>query len=365
MRSLADDATRQTATQRGAARILLVDDEPAILQLLERALRAEGYRNITATTESPRVPGALASLRPDLICVDWHMPSMDGRVLLEEIRKRLKSGAWVPVIVLTGDASSDVRRVALTAGADEFLNKPFEAIDVGLRVSNLLETRFLHLAERRRTVELERLVRARTRELAQARKEVVDRLTQAVEFRDRETGGHTRRVGLLSARIAKRLGMPRAEVELIRVAAPLHDIGKLAIPDRILLKAGQLSAEEYEGMKAHTEYGAQLLADGATEMLRYAQEIARCHHERWDGQGYPSGISGEDIPMAARIVSVADFYDALASDRPYRPRWPRATILEEIEKESGHRFDPRVVTCFLEMMNERRKRSGGSRTSGR
>lgn len=341
------------AVQRGAARILLVDDEPLILDLLTRALRAAGYRNLTATTESTRVPGALRSLRPDLILVDWHMPGTDGKRLLAAIRARLRPGAWIPVIVLTGDGSSEVRRVALAAGADEFLNKPFEAIEVGLRVSNLLATRFLHLAGRRRNVELEQKVRERTRELARAQQDIVDRLTQAVEFRDHETGGHTRRVGRLSARLAGRLGLARREVDLIRIAAPLHDIGKIAIPDRILHKAGALSDEEFEHMKRHTESGARLLGQGTTEVLRYAEVIARSHHERWDGHGYPAGLAGEQIPIAARIVSVADFYDALASDRPYRGRWPRHSILAEIEREAGARFDPRVAGCFVEMIRAR------------
>jgi len=343
--------------QRGAARILLVDDEPLILDLLERALRAAGYRNLTATTESMRVPGALRSLRPDLILVDWHMPGIDGEKLLAAIRARLRPGAWVPVIVLTGDGSSEVRRVALAAGADEFLNKPFEAIEVGLRVSNLLATRSLHLAGRRRNRELEQKVRERTRELARAQQDIVDRLTQAVEFRDHETGGHTRRVGRLSARLATRLGLTRREVDLIRIAAPLHDIGKIAIPDRILHKVGSLSDEEFEHMKGHAESGARLLGQGTTEVLRFAEVIARSHHERWDGGGYPAGLIGEEIPMAARIVSVADFYDALASDRPYRGRWPRHNILAEIDREAGTRFDPRVAECFVEMIRTR-TRSG-------
>jgi putative two-component system response regulator len=193
------------------------------------------------------------------------------------------------------------------------------------------------ISERRRTAE----------ELRLAKFEVLERLAQASEFRDDDTGQHTRRVGELSADIAEALGLPPEEVELIRRAAPLHDVGKIGIPDSILLKPGRLTPDEYELMKTHARIGAQLLSGGTSQLMSTAEVIARAHHERWDGSGYPEGHAGAAIPLSARIVAVADFYDALTSDRPYRRAWPRAKVLAEIERSAGTHFDPDVVRVFL------------------
>jgi putative two-component system response regulator len=216
-----------------------------------------------------------------------------------------------------------------------------------LRIRNLLETRFLHLSLQSHNETLEQRVRERTRDLEEARLEVLERLTQAAEYRDDATGQHTRRVGELSARMARKLLLGDEDVELIRRAAPLHDTGKIAIPDAILLKPGRLTPEEFEIMKTHASIGARMLSGGRTPMMLLAEEIALSHHERWDGTGYPNGLSGEDIPFAARIVAIVDFYDALANDRPYRSAWPESRIIAEIEGQSGKHFDPRVVEAFL------------------
>jgi PAS domain S-box-containing protein len=195
------------------------------------------------------------------------------------------------------------------------------------------------ITERRRTAE----------DLRLAQFEIVERLAQAAEFRDDDTGQHTRRVGELSARIGQALGLPPDEVELLRRAAPLHDVGKIGISDSILLKPGKLTVDEYTVMRTHTVIGAQILASGTSALMRTAEVIARAHHERWDGAGYPDGLAGATIPLVARIVAVADFYDALTSDRPYRRAWPRERVLAEIERSVGTHFDPRVARAFLEI----------------
>jgi PAS domain S-box-containing protein len=204
--------------------------------------------------------------------------------------------------------------------------------------------------------ELERRVAERTAELTRANAElrrvqleVAERLGQAAEFRDDGTGQHTRRVGELSARVAEALGLPRGEVELIRRAAPLHDVGKIGIADAILLKPGRLTAEEYAVMRRHTRIGAQLLSGSTSALMTMAEAIARAHHERWDGAGYPDGLAGEAIPLAARVVGVADVYDALTSDRPYRPAWPRGRALAEVARGAGTHFDPHVARALLDL----------------
>jgi putative two-component system response regulator len=186
--------------------------------------------------------------------------------------------------------------------------------------------------------------------LRAAQVEVLDRLAQAAELRDDDTGLHTQRVGIMSAQIAAALGVSAADVELIRAAAPLHDVGKIGVPDRILLKAGKLTDEERCSIQRHAEEGARILAGSTAPLTRLAEAIARSHHERWDGKGYPVGLSGDAIPLAARIVAVADVFDALSHDRSYRAAWPLEKVVEHIVNESGTHFDPRVVDAFLRVV---------------
>jgi putative two-component system response regulator len=199
---------------------------------------------------------------------------------------------------------------------------------------------------------LEQLVAERTRELDDARTDTLRQLAIAAEYRDDETYQHTERVGHLAARLALRLGLPGGQVTLLRHAAPLHDVGKLAIPDRILLKPGRLTPEEFEVMKTHAELGARLLSSGSSRVLQTAAVIAATHHERWDGAGYPKGLSGETIPLVGRIVAVADVFDALTHDRPYKSAWSVQDACEEIENSAGSQFDPRVLGAFMELRAE-------------
>jgi putative two-component system response regulator len=262
---------------------------------------------------------------------------------------------------LTSDGSSEAKRRALSNGARDFLIKPLSPIEVRLRIRNQIETRFLHLAlqnqnqwledrVRERTAELTR----RTEELEEARIEILERLARAAEFRDDETGLHTQRVGRTAAALAKGLGIDPAEVEVIRRAAPLHDIGKIGIPDAVLLKGGRLTAEEHAVMKTHTIIGSDILAGSNVPLLVTGREIALNHHEHWDGRGYPGGLCGDAIPLAARAVAVADVFDALTHPRPYKAAWTIEAAMEEILAQAGRQFDPEVARAFAALHKEGR-----------
>ena len=328
------------------ARILIVDDQETNIRLLRRILLGAGYTELASCEDAREVAALFQEFRPDLLLLDLHMPALDGFGVLEVLARYIPADDYLPILMLTGDASSEARRRALAAGVKDFLAKPFDPVEVLLRIRNLLHTRFLHLAVRHQNESLEGKVRERTRELDEARIEILERLAQAAEYRDDDTGRHTRRVGELSARLARALGSAEHAVEVLRRAAPLHDVGKIGIPDAILLKPAKLTDAEFTVMRTHTTIGARILSGGRTELIRTAEHIALSHHERWDGGGYPHGIAGEDIPIEARIVAVADFFDALTHDRPYRKAWSAGEALAEVERQRGRQFDPRVAEAL-------------------
>jgi putative two-component system response regulator len=344
-RSMADEAALQLA------KILIIDDEEANVRLLERTLQRWGYTNLVATTDSREALPLFEQHRPDLILLDLMMPHIDGFTVMETVNALLPEGVFLPILVLTADANPQVKRRALSAGAKDFLTKPFDQTELLLRIMNMLETRFLHIQLANQNQILEQKVTERTRELAASQLEILDRLAHAAEYRDDDTGQHTNRVGHIAALIAQKMHLPPARVELIRRAAPLHDVGKIGVPDNILLKPGRLTPEEFEIIKPHTTIGAALLSGGHSEMVKAAESIALTHHERWDGSGYPVGLKGEDIPLEGRIVSIADVFDALSHDRPYKKAWPLEDCVAEIERNSGRQFDPQVVSAFLELWN--------------
>jgi putative two-component system response regulator len=220
-----------------------------------------------------------------------------------------------------------------------------------LRIKNLLYTKKLYEELQQHNRTLEEKVRERTQRLAEAQLEIVDRLALAAEYRDDATGQHTQRVGKLSAMIAQGLGQSESEVELLRVAATLHDVGKIGIPDQILLKPGRLSNEEFDLIKSHTTIGGTILGDSRFALLQMAREITLSHHERWDGTGYPFGLQGEAIHLSGRIVTIADVFDALTHDRPYKKAWTLEEAVAEIKKLSGRQFDPNLVDVFLSLIN--------------
>ena len=325
------------------ARILVVDDEETNVRTLARILQAAGYRAIVTTTDAAAVSGQCRQCQPDLVLLDLHMPGLDGVAVLEQLRAAAIPRSHLPVLMLTGDATAASRRRALAAGATDFVTKPFEVDEVLLRIHNLLETRYLHREITEHNQLLETRVHQRTAELQETQLEIIERLALAAEFRDDETGRHTERVGKIAALLAARLGLPEDEVFLIRRAAPLHDVGKIGIPDTILRKPGPLTGAEFRTMQEHTTIGARILSGGRSHVVALAEEIALSHHEHWDGMGYPRGLAGESIPLVGRLVMVADVFDALSSDRVYRAAWPPEQVLAYIEQYAGQRFDPTVA----------------------
>ena len=330
------------------ARILIVDDEITNIQLLRRLLERAGFTRI-ATTCDPRDARTLyVEFRPDLILLDLHMPHLDGLAVLQELNQ-IAEATYLPVLILTGDVSPEARRDALSRGAKDFLHKPFSPDEVLLRIGTLLETRFLYLQIQSQNQMLDAKVRERTRELEAAQIEIIERLAKAAEFRDDNTGQHTERVGQMAALIARQAGLPDTQVSLIRRAAPLHDVGKIGVPDAILLKLGKLTNEEFSVVKTHTTIGARILSGSRFPILRLAEEIAFSHHERWDGHGY-AGIRKESIPLAGRIVAVADVFDALTQQRPYKEAWSVSEAIAEIDRQRGRHFDPALVDAFLRII---------------
>jgi len=329
-----------------AARILIVDDQPSNVMLLEGILQEEDFTASRGLTDSRQALPVFLEYQPDLILLDLQMPYMNGFEVMKQLRGRVPPGTFLPILMLTADITPESKRHALAEGATDFLTKPFDNTEVVLRIRNLLQTRSLHLQLQDQNQVLEQKVRERTLELEQTQVEILERLALASEYRDDDTGEHTKRVGHMSAQIAQTLGLLEEEVELIRRAAPLHDVGKIAIPDSILLKPGKLTPEEFEQMKTHTTIGAKMLSGGRFPLLQMAEEIALTHHERWDGTGYLK-LHGETIPLVGRIVAVADVFDALTNERPYKKAWPRNEAIEEIQRQGGRQFDPRIVEAFL------------------
>lgn len=344
--------------------ILVIDDEEVNLRLLTLLLKRQGYQNVHTVQDSRYAVSCFQTVEPDLVILDLHMPHLSGYEVLESIRERVEPGDYLPVLVLTGDTDPHSRHHALDAGANDFLNKPFDVTELRCRVRNLLDTRQLHLRLAGEKERLEHMVSERTRDLDASQEHLLDCLAYAADCRDDDTREHTHRVGDLAAALAAELGRPSYECEMIRRAARLHDVGKIAVPDAILLKPGGLTDAEYDTMKRHTVVGANMFVGGRTPMIRLAGQIARSHHERWDGGGYPDGLKGDRIPLAARVVAVADVFDALSHARPYRDSWPAEDVQNEILNNSGSHFDPAVVEALSQLLlrgDETVSRSDGPR----
>ena len=329
-----------------SARILIIDDEEFNIKLLETFLKQAGYKNILSTQQPAIATDLYLQYQPDLVLLDLNMPVMDGFEVMSEFQK-LEKDSYLPVMVLSANTEEDSRLRALNAGAKDFINKPFCKTEVMMRIRNMLEVRLLHKKLCQHNENLEEQVAMRTRELRDSQLEIVQRLGLASEFRDNETGQHIIRMSYYSKIIAQQIGLAAEESELILNASPMHDIGKLGIPDAILLKPGKLTNDEFETMKLHTTIGAQLLEDGRSDIIDAARTIALSHHEKWDGTGYPAGLAGNDIHLYGRIVAIADVFDALTSVRPYKRAWSVQDALHEIKRTSGSHFDPEIVEHFI------------------
>ncbi len=332
-----------------SARILIVDDDPANIRLLTRILERSGASRIFSTTSPMDAESLFREHSPDLVLLDLHMPEMDGLEVIQSLQQLIAPGEYPPILMLTGDLSQESKAQALSGGAKDFLTKPFSPDEATLRIRNLLETRFLHLQLQQQNERLEVKVRERTAALEEAHIEILERLARAAEFRDDETGEHTRRVGKLSGLLAEELGRPPEQVELVTRAAALHDIGKIGVPDGVLLKPGKLTPREFDLMRGHTTIGATILSGSNVPLLQLSASIALTHHEHWNGKGYPEGKDGDAIPLVGRIVAVADVFDALTHERPYKQAWTIEATIDEIKAQSGRQFDPKVVEAFLRL----------------
>jgi putative two-component system response regulator len=308
-----------------------------------------GYQDLVLVQDPSEVLSRYAEAPVDLILLDLNMPRLDGYAVMARL-KALDDPLLPPILVLTAQQSHDYLLRALGAGARDFVSKPFDRAELLMRVRNLLDAHLAHrLLYRQRDV-LEEMVAARTLELQRTRLEIVQRLGRAAEYRDEETGNHILRMSHTAALLARAVGCDEATCEQLLHAAPMHDIGKIGIPDHILQKPGRLDAAEWEVMKTHCEIGARILEGAGSGLLEMGRQVSLTHHEKWDGSGYPRALAGEDIPLVGRICALADVFDALTSDRPYKRAWTVDAALEFIRAESGRHFDPQLVTTFFEKL---------------
>lgn len=344
-------------------RILVVDDESANRDLLVRMLKGLGHNAESASDGFQ----ALAQLKLgyDLILLDVMMPGMDGFEVVRNIRAGTECQD-VPVCMVTGLSSIEDRLRAVEAGVNDFIAKPFDMMELKIRTNSLLREKESREALKRHQAELEETVDKRTVALRQALQETaeaqrktyraqletIERLAIAAEHRDRETAFHIKRMSHYCHLIAKKLGLPPQECEIILNATPMHDVGKIGIPDAILLKPGKLDPSEWEIMKKHAEIGALILSGSSSDLLQAGEIIARSHHERWDGTGYPTGLSGENIPLWGRITTLADVFDALTNKRPYKDAFSNDMAVQIMKEARGVFFDPRLLDIFLDNISE-------------
>jgi putative two-component system response regulator len=324
-------------------RILIVDDSESRLKAMSASLQDAGYDSVRTTSDARRALPLFREYHPDLLLLDLNTQRLDGLTVIQQIVSRVPEREMLPIIVTTPHVPADMRSKALEAGATDFLPAGFDVTELRIRVRNQLHVRELHMM-------LEERVRARTEQLELAEVEVAKRLAFAAEVRDYPDGSHPTRVGRMSASIAVELGLPADEVRLIGLAAPLHDIGKLALPDAILNKPGALSEQEWEIVRSHTTQGARMLTGTGSHILQAAEEIALYHHENWDGSGYTPGMAGTEIPIAGRIVTIADVFDALLHKRSYKAAWSVPDAVAFIESQRNIKFDSDVLDAFHRMV---------------
>lgn len=326
-------------------RVIVVEDNVTNLAVLcgivsrLPGVECQGYSDPKAAVED------VLCRSSDLVIVDYVMPDIDGLQLVRTLRS-LSTHAHVPIIMVTADDDRQTRLAAVDAGVTDFLAKPVDPVELKARVTNLLELRGAQNALALRADDLAAEVAKATDHLHRREEEVISRLARAIEFRDNETSEHVARVATVAKIIAEELGQSATFVRTLYLAAPLHDVGKIGVPDAVLNKPGRLDSDEMAAMRKHVEVGEKILADGDSDLVQMASEIAAGHHERWDGGGYPRGLRGTATPLSARITAVADVFDALCSRRVYKPAWPVEAARAEIRKCAGSQFDPSCVAAF-------------------
>jgi putative two-component system response regulator len=331
------------------APILVVDDQKLHLHYLEKVLHEEGYKNITCVSEPLKVLATVQSIKPDLVVLDLIMPQLDGFQIIEQLNE-FRREHYLPILALSSEKGPDIRMRALQSGATDFLYKPFEDIEIMVRIRNMIEMRILTSVVENQNKILEIKVQERTKELRETQLDIIRRLAQAAEFRDNTTGAHIMRMSHYSMEFGKALGMNAYDCDLLLHASPLHDVGKIGIPDSILLKKGPLTPEEFEIMKGHATIGAQLLRGSDSPIMKMAQVIALTHQEKWDGTGYPRQLKGDEIPLVGQLCAVCDVFDAMTSPRPYKKAWSTQDAVGEMVKEKGTHFQPRLIDRFVEIL---------------
>ena len=357
-----------TLERTRAAKIMIVDDEPYNVLVVRKFLQQGGYSKFVSTTESPKVLDLLRREQPDLVLLDVMMPQVSGLDILRAM-KMDESLSTIPVVVLTASPEASIKTQALELGVADFLSKPVDPSELLLRVRNVLTMKVQFDLMAKNSAELETQVRERTSELAESRRQVIYCLARACEFRDNDTGSHIIRVGKFAGIIARELGYSETQVDSLELAAQLHDIGKIGLPDAIFNKPGKLDPDEYaivhkhcgigkqilgclptddwSTLKQHTKLGARMLNAKASPVLALAARIALTHHEWWNGDGYPLGLSGKDIPIEGRITAVADVFDALSCKRIYKKAFNREKCFTILEEGRGKQFDPTVLDAFF------------------
>lgn len=365
-------AAGTTAAERDkslqSAKIIIIDDEECNILVARKYLNSDGYKTILPINDSTQAIARIRAEKPDLVLLDIMMPRVSGLDILQ-IMQLDPALQRIPVLILTSSTDAATKKSAISLGAVDFLGKPVDPNELLPRVRNTLQHKQFQDRLSQYAEKLEQIVKERTMELVASRQQVIHCLARAAEFRDDNTGQHVVRVGRYVGVIARELGFSDNQIELLELAAQLHDIGKIGIPDDILRKPGKLDPDEYDLMqkhcmigkkiispllpeefsvlKSHTRVGANLLHVRSSPLLLLAARIAQTHHEKWDGTGYPLGLKGEDIPIEGRMTAVADVFDALSTARPYKAAYPREKCFAIMEEGRGKQFDPRVLDAFF------------------
>ena len=360
-------------TRLKQSKIMIVDDEAMNIKILRRLLELEGFSSFVSTSDAPTALALIRQEQPDIVLLDLMMPYVSGLDILTEARADATI-SFIPIVILTAVTDRDTRVRAVELGATDFLNKPVDASELLPRVRNVLSVKCYQDQLRVYNNDLEAAVKQRTSELENSRRDLIHCLARAAEYRDDDTGQHVLRVGRYTRLVAETLKIPEEVIKTLEQAALLHDIGKIGVPDAVLLKPGRLTEDEFalmqkhagfgkriltsctpeeeREMRRHAEVGAHILEVGSSRILDMARTIALTHHERWDGTGYPLGLKGEDIPLVGRITAVADVFDALSSRRAYKKAFPLDECFQIMQESRGTHFDPVVLDAFLSVRDK-------------